>query len=558
MKVARSMTVVLLPWLMFTNPSFAQTTLPGPRPSFNHSSAPNRNILAIKYADHQKTRIDMVGTALAPRVKGRADIEFTHGRSSVKLEMPSLGNPQSLGALYTIFVLWAIGPEGQANNIAELPAREGFTIEATTPFQTFGLIITAEPYSAVKLPSSLIVAENGLHKDTEGTIEAARIEYRGESGTFYVAESGWRVSKTDSKTPLLVLGARRAVEIARRAGAQAYAGPELRDAETKLTSLEQSWPSVAKHGDARTFERRLGGVARDVMRLGERARELAIERADQASLQAERQTAQQTVARAQTEAVRAREAAASSRAEVARAQQDADEARTRVAQAQTDADRARANEALTRAEAEQARLRAEEATARAQQEVLASRQQVADAQTQADQAKANEDLARAEAEQSRLKADEAERARDAVQRRLYQSLSEVLETRQEARGLIVNLSDVLFDVNRTTLKPGARERLHKLAGILLAYPGQYRIEIEGHTDSAGADDYNLRLSQDRAESVRECLAQAGIRPDRLVAVRGLGKAAPVASNDTPAGRQLNRRVEIIVDDAASQGRQNEH
>jgi outer membrane protein OmpA-like peptidoglycan-associated protein len=292
------------------------------------------------------------------------------------------------------------------------------------------------------------------------------------------------------------------------------------------------------------------------MRLGERARELAIERADQASLQAERQTAQETVARAQTDAARAREAAASSRAEAARAQQDADEARTRVAQAQTDADRA--SEELTRAEAERARLAAEDATARAQQEVLAFRQQVAHAQTQADQAKANEDLARAEAEQSRLQADAAKRETDAVQRRLYQSLSEVLETRQEARGLIVNLSDVLFDVNKATLKPGARERLHKLAGILLAYPGHYRIEIEGHTDSAGADGYNLRLSQERAESARECLAQAGIRPDRLVAVRGLGKAAPVASNDTAAGRQLNRRVEIIVDDAESQGRLNEH
>jgi outer membrane protein OmpA-like peptidoglycan-associated protein len=558
MKVATSMTAALLSWLLFTNGSLAHPTEPVPQASVNQSRAPKRNILAIKYADHQKTRIDMVGTALAPRLKGRADIEFTRGRSSVKLEMPSLGNPQSLGGLYTIFVLWAIGPEGQANNIAELPARDGFTIEATTPFQTFGLIVTAEPHSAVKLPSSVVVAENGLHKDTEGTIETARIEYRGESETFYVAESGWRVSKSDSKTPSLVLGARRAVEIARRAGAEAYAELELRDAETKLTSLEQSWPSVAKHGDARTFERRLGGVARDVMRLGERARELAIERADQASLQAERQTAQLTVARAQTDAARARETAASYRAEVARAQQDANEARTRVAQAQTDADRARANEELTRAEAERARLAAEEATATAQQEVQASRQQVADARTQADQAKANEDLARAEAEQSRLQADAAKRERDAVQRRLHQSLSQVLETRQETRGLIVNLSDVLFDVNRATLKPGARERLNKLAGILLAYPGQYRIEIEGHTDSAGADDYNLRLSQDRAESVRECLAQAGIRPDRLVAVRGLGKAAPVASNDTAAGRQLNRRVEIIVDEAVSQGRQNEH
>ncbi len=133
-----------------------------------------------------------------------------------------------------------------------------------------------------------------------------------------------------------------------------------------------------------------------------------------------------------------------------------------------------------------------------------------------------------------------------------------METRQEARGLIVSRSDVLFDVNRATLKPGARERLNR-QGILFAYPGPVPHEIEGHTDSAGADDYNLRLSQqDRAESVRGCLAQARIRSDRFVAARGLGKAAPVVGNDTAAGRQPNRRVEIIVDDAASQARPNEH
>jgi outer membrane protein OmpA-like peptidoglycan-associated protein len=553
MTFAPSMTSGLLACLLLTNTAFAETTEPAQPGSVNHSSEPRRQIVAIKYVDHQKTRIDLVGTALQPRLRGQADVEFTRGRSGVKLDMPNLGNPQSRGALYTTFILWAIGPDGQANNIVELPARKAFTIDATTPFQTFGLIITAEPYSAVKLPSSVIVAENALRKDTEGTIETARIDYRGDSGTFDVAESSAPASKAESKTPLLVLGARRAVESARRAGALAYAEPELRDAEIKLASLELSWPSVAKHEDAPIFERRLGGVARDVMRVGEQARELAIERADHARLQAERRTAQQTLTQAQSAALRANEAAASYREEMARAQQDADEARQRVAQAQTDADRARANEELTRAEAERARVGA----ASAQQDAHAARQQVAEAQTQADRAKAGEDLARAEAEQSRLQAHDAKRERDALERRLYQSLSEVLDTRRDARGLIVNLSDVLFDVNKATLKPGARERLNKLAGILLAYPGQYRIDINGHTDAVGSDDYNLRLSQDRAESVRDCLAQAGIRPDRLAAVRGLGKAAPVASNDTAAGRQLNRRVEIVIDDVTSAAEQNE-
>jgi len=523
----------------------------------NQSVAPKRNLLAVKYADHQKTRIDMVGTALGPHVKGRAEVEFRRGRSSVTLEMPSLGNPQSLGGLYTTFILWAVGPEGQANNLAELPAREGFKINATTPFQTFGLIITAEPDSAVKLPGPEIVAENALHKDTEGTIETARIDYRGDSGTSYLEPSNAPASKRDAKTPLLVLGARRAVEIARRAGAQEYAEPELRDAEIKLTSLEESWPAVAKHGDERSFERRLGGIARDVMRLGEQARDLALQRGDEARRLAEHQMAQQTVAQARSDAARANEAADSYREQMARAQRDADEAREHLAQAQTDAERAKANEELTRAAAERARLDGEEATAKAQQEAQLAQQQIADAQTEADRAKAREDVARAEANQSRRQAEEAKLERDAVQRRLYDALSQVLDTRREARGLIVNLSDVLFDVDKATLKPGTRERLNKLAGILLAYPGQYRIEIEGHTDAVGSEEHNLRLSQNRAEAVRACLTQAGVKPDHVAAVRGLGKTAPVASNETAAGRQLNRRVEIIIDDTTTLTEQND-
>jgi outer membrane protein OmpA-like peptidoglycan-associated protein len=135
-----------------------------------------------------------------------------------------------------------------------------------------------------------------------------------------------------------------------------------------------------------------------------------------------------------------------------------------------------------------------------------------------------------------------------MQQRLYISLSEILETRREARGLIVNLSDVLFDFNQATLRPGAREKLSKLAGILLAYPGAYRMQIEGHTDSVGSQDYNQKLSEDRAEAVHDYLIHAALPADRMVAVRGFGKIRPVATNDTPEGRQTNRRVELVISD----------
>src|SRR5207247_556217 len=139
---------------------------------------------------------------------------------------------------------------------------------------------------------------------------------------------------------------------------------------------------------------------------------------------------------------------------------------------------------------------------------------------------------------------QAESDKTALRNQLQQQLNMILETRDTARGLIVNMSDVLFDTGRYTLRPGAREKLAKVSGILLANPG-LRIEVEGHTDSVGGDEYNQRLSEQRASSVRDYLVSQGVANNSVTA-RGFGKAQPVASNDTPTGRQMNRRVELVV------------
>lgn len=456
-----------------------------------------RMTLAVNYREGNSTEVNMVGTALNPQAMGKANVKRKEGRTRITLKMLNLTHPQSLGSYYTTYVLWAIAPEGQAENLAELPIAKEFDFEVTTSFQTFGLIITAEPHSAVRLPSPIIVAENALRQGTEGTIEASRIEYSGDAGTLYVVAASKAPSMdADYNTPLMILGARRAVEIARRADAERFAEPELRQAEIKLAALEQTWPSRRKD------EKKFSGLAHDVMRLGEHARKLAVERSEQARLDAERDAARTTIIAAQGEADRAKEEAAAYRDAQARAEQEAALARERAAQAQTEAERA----------------------------------------------KANEEAAQAQAERARLEAEQAKRDKEALQQKLFVSLSEILETRREARGLIVSLSDVLFDFNKASLKPGAREKLAKLAGILLAYPGNYRIEIEGHTDAVGTDEYNLKLSQDRAESVRYFLVQSSLAENRIVGTRGLGEVRPVATNDTPEGRQMNRRVEIIIAD----------
>ena len=490
--------------VMIAVASLAQIVAAGQETANSQWVAVKRKTLAIGYKNNDSTSVNMVGSAIAPRAMGKAEIKNKNGSTRIKLEMANLGNPQAIGPYYTTFLLWAIAPEGQADNLAELSVTSKIDIEVTTNFQTFGLIITAEPHSAVKLPSPLIVAENTLRKGTEGGIQASSIEYSGDPGTFYAASSPFEPSfNADYKTPLLILGARRAVEIARRAGASRYAETELREAEVKLEALEQMWPEHRKD------QEKYSGAAHDVMRIAENARAQAVEHGTQSRLADERRDAEFTIVQAQSEADRAQN-------ETVKANQ------------QAAADR--------------------DAMNRAQIETAVAQTRTERAQNETDKAKANEELARAEAAGARLETQVMKKQQSDAQQRLYISLSEILETRREARGLIVNLSDVLFDFNQATLKPGAREKLSKLAGILLAYPGAYRMQIEGHTDSVGSQDYNQKLSEDRAEAVHVYLIGVALPADRMVGVRGFGKIRPVTTNDTPEGRQTNRRVEIVISD----------
>ena len=460
-------------------------------------AATGRSTLAITYPEGASTTVDLVGSSGG--VLGRADVKRKDGRTRVNVHLNDLVDPRSLGSFYSTYVLWAIATEGQAESMAELPHSKSVDLDVTTSFQTFGLLVTAEPHSAIRLPGPVVVAENVARDDTKGRLQIGRIEYGGAIGA--PAASAPEPSRRDRNTPPLVLGARNAVDIARQAGAERYATAEFRQAEVKLAALEQSRP----HG--KKLPRQMEGMARDVMRMAEHARTVAVENSQAARIAAERGAASARLESARSEADRARR-------EAERAHERADLEGKQAAAAITEAQRER-----DRSEA---------------------------AQNEAARAQAGELVARADAESARRDADEARQARDDTQRQLYQSLSAILETRREARGLIVNLSDVLFDFNRASLTPGAREKLSKLCGVMLAYPGSYRIATEGHTDAIGSDEYNLRLSHDRAQSVLGYVRQAGIPPDRLADAVGFGKTRPVASNDSAAGRQMNRRVEIVI------------
>jgi len=210
-----------------------------------------------------------------------------------------------------------------------------------------------------------------------------------------------------------------------------------------------------------------------------------------------------------------------------------------AARAQAESDTLSAHEAKRQAEADSANAQAQ--TAQANSDLANSRTASA---TALSAAQADADQSRLAAQQAQLTAQQAETDKAAMRTKLSEQLNSILQTRDSARGLIVSMSDVLFDTGKYSLKPGAREKLAKVAGILLAYPG-LNIEVGGYTDNVGGDAMNQTLSENRASSVRDYLVQEGVSLNS-VSAKGFGNTLPVASNDNSAGRQQNRRVELLV------------
>jgi outer membrane protein OmpA-like peptidoglycan-associated protein len=470
-----------------------------------------RTTKAVNYRHRGgSTTVDFRGTELMPAVGGHAKVEGKGGRLAISAEFTHLAAANSFGGQFLTYVLWAITPEGRAVNLGEvLPGDNGKDkIDVTTDLQAFGMILTAEPYYSVTHPSNKVVAENILRADTKGFEEPIDAKFdvlEGAQYTIDIPADQLPSSRASVKVPLDLLEARNAVVIAKAAGAQQYAPDSLAKAEDMLQRAEDYY----QRKQGRTP---IGTAARGATQMAEDARVLTLRRKEQARIEAERRASQEAQAKAEA---------------------DAQAAQQQAAQAQAQADQ----DARRRADAEQAQAQAEQATALAQQQQAAAlaAQQQAQADSQAAQ------LAASQADQQR---QEAVRQKEAMRARLLAQLNQVLETHDTARGLIVSMPDVLFDFNKYTLKPEARERLARISGIVLAYP-DLKLQIEGYTDAIGSDEYNQTLSDKRAEVVRDYLVTSGVSMNN-VAARGMGKADPIADNGTAAGRKLNRRVEMIV------------
>ena len=493
----------------------------GPMPIFRVTVV-SRTTKAINY--HHRTgttKIDFHGTTLMPALKGEADVKSEMGSTKIDSSLEKMTPASQFGPEYMTYVMWAVTPEGRANNIGEIVIEGGRSkLMATSSLQSFGLIVTAEPYFAVTQPSDVVVAENFVRNDTTGTIEQVDAKFELlERGNYVMDRGRYRPVKIDPKGPLQLAEAENAVELARLAGAEKYAADTF---EKAVVGLGNAQGFLRKGGDRKRSETN----AREAAQMAEDARIITLRKMRAEELASERAASEQ------------RELASKASAEESamRSRRDS-EARLQAENERRAADAARA-------QAEQAKLDAQSASARAEQDKAAAEAARQEALHQQDLAKADVEKLRGESDRLRMQAQQAEADKAQLRERLRLQFAAILETRESARGLIVNISDVLFDFNKYTLKEGAREKLAKVSGILLAYPG-LKIKLEGHTDSIGTDEYNLKLSDQRANAVLEYLVSQGVKGESLSS-QGLGKGSPVASNDTDAGRQQNRRVEMIV------------
>lgn len=445
-----------------------------------------RDLPAVNYKHRSDaTHVGFAGTALMPAAKGEAKVQSERGKMQIDAKFSGLLPANTFGPEYLTYVLWAITPDGSPRNLGEiLPDNKKNNINVTTDLQSFGMIVTAEPYYAVTQPSDVVVLQNVILDKTQGVIEQVNAHYNLLPRGAYTQVAGpgevLKPITRNEKSPLELYEAHNAFNLARLAGADKYSPEIMAQAQQDLTNADQ-------------MDQHKGDKKQEISF----ARE-AVERAEDARINSLRKQVEQKQQQSEKDRQQAQLSAQQSQMQAQQAQMQAQEAAMQKEKA--DADRARAEAAAAEARA-----------------------QAANAQQQAKQA-----------------TDQTQEMRE----KLRAQLNNVLATSESARGLIVNMSDVLFDTGKYTLKTDAREKLAKVSGILLAYPG-LKLQVEGYTDNVGSDDFNQKLSEQRASAVRDYLVSQGVSMNNISAA-GFGKADPVADNSTATGRAQNRRVQLVV------------
>lgn len=486
--------------LMGAAAAVAQST--GPAPIY-HVTVTERSVKAINYQYRAApTMVDFVGTVLLPKAKGLAWVESKQGRCEIDVKFENLTEPGKFGREYLTYVLWALTPEGRPLNLGEVVANgsDKAHVRVTTEAQAFAMIVTAEPYSAVRQPSDVVVLENQVRPDTTGKIETvnARAELlpRGQYSwdipdqLANQAAQEPKVSMRKYEALLELYQAQNAIGIAGAAHAAQYAPNTFAKAQQLLVTAQQ----MEQRHD--TDHNRVVEIARE-----------AAQTAEDARLIAERHAEDERLVQAQAEVASAKQAQA-------QAEQEAQQLRAQAqsAQAAIDAERA----AREQAEAEAARAWGIVTQAQKQQPPQEAAARVPDTGARA--------------------SDQA--ARTEVRMHLLEQLNGPLAARDTPRGLVATVPNSAF--TGTEVREPARDQLERIAAIIVANPG-LRVRIEGHSDS----ESDASLSWKRAEAVREILIARGVSPGSVTS-RGLGNTRPLMSNATPEGREANERVEIVI------------
>lgn len=506
-RIARHFVYALSACLLFVSAAFAQTDV-------------ERKTVAITYPLDETVTVKFRGTTVLPRLKGEAKVKRAGRRGTrVEFSVEDLPRASELGGIYTTYVLWAIAPDGRVDSLGEIK-RSGSTfvdskLDVTTPLQTFAMVLTAEPHFLMKVPSRMVVMENLPPQRANGSqVETADVRYIGNSSDYFRTARVPELADRDYRqTPVSILGARQAVNLAKYAGASAEAPQELQTAEDLLQEAEKTWRLQQPLAE-------VDMVARKATSAGARAEEVAVER---------------RIARKSRDEARRRDE------ELRTAEQSADTAQREVAKLRTALER----EQRARELAERDLGVANDQLREKRVEVAQLRDEVQVLRSEGDAAKLK--LARLEgekqAETARLEGERRANERRAAEANLKETLAKYGTLKETATGFRLILPETIWTNARTaTLSAASSAKLEPLAALLASNP-DYQILIEAYTDNKGNEVSLQQLTQERARVLSDRFQSAGVDPMRIQA-NGMGASNPLAPNKTVAGQKKNRRVEI--------------
>jgi outer membrane protein OmpA-like peptidoglycan-associated protein len=479
-----------------------------------------RKTVAVTYPLDESVTVKFRGTTLLPRLKGEAKVKRAGRRGTrVELSVEDLPRASELGGIYTTYILWAISPDGHVDNLGEIK-RGGSVfvdskIDVTTPLQTFALIVTAEPHFLMKVPSRMVVMENLPPQKPNGSqVETVDVRYIGNSSDYFRTARVPEIADADYRqTPVSLLGARQAINLAKYAGASGDAPTELQTAEDHLQAAEKAW--------------RLNQPLAEV--------DLEARKATSAGQHAEEVAAARKAARINREEVRRRDEAVRS------AEQNAEESQREVAKLRA----ALEKEQRARELAERDSSTANDQLREKRVEIAQLRDELAAVRSESDAAKLK--LARLEgekqAETARVEAERRATERRAAEATLKETLSKYGVLKETATGFRLTLPETIWtNTRQATLSAASSAKLEPLAALLASNP-DYQILIEAYTDSKGNEVSLQQLTQERARVLSDRFQSAGVDPMRIQA-NGMGASNPLAPNTTVAGQRKNRRVEI--------------